>query len=407
MTIHRALTALTLASIWIVVSGVQAGSRPVTPVPDRFETIGAARRFARIVERVRDSNAPDLVGHKKWTSLVAKYRESIVACTTHEAFAQAVNHLIEESGVSHFHYYTSDDWSYWHVLATFGDDDESAHVAHVGIFPERIGDRWFVRGIFEGSPADRTRIRVGDELVTVDGAPFGPIKSFQGKEGQTVDLALRRKPTLLYHVEITPIKESLYAAMQDAILKSIRIIESDGHRFAYVHGWTLLGRSREYDKLTKLQDTVDGLLLDYRDGFGGTWGRALRFLLGRRKANDSERTNPGWRKPVVILTDDGTRSAKEIVVDAVQERNRAPLVGEPTPGHVISVGGVRRVGQDSLLVLPGEAYQLEGHPTNPDYFVTRDIPYCAGVDPQLEKAKEVLTLIIERQSLPRLNPVGR
>ena len=98
----------------------------------------------------------------------------------------------------------------------------------------------------------------------------------------------------------------------------------------------------------------------------------------------------------MILIADGTRSAKEIVVDAVQRAERAPLVGEPTPGAVTSVGAVRRVGKDGLLELPGQTFSLEGNPTLPDYPVKRDLPYCAGADPQMRKAKQVLTKLIRK-----------
>ena len=105
---------------------------------------------------------------------------------------------------------------------------------------------------------------------------------------------------------------------------------------------------------------------------------------------------PGWRRPVVILTSsDGTRSAKEIVVDAVKREQRAPLLGEPTPGHVISVGGFERIGKDALLMLPGMRFKLEGHPTEPDVLVKRDIRYCGGKDVQLDAAVALLSSMIE------------
>lgn len=165
---------------------------------------------------------------------------------------------------------------------------------------------------------------------------------------------------------------------------------------AYLHGWTLLGDGAEYDDLAELQPTADGLLLDYRDGFGGSWHNALGFLLGEDRGDDGERIHPRWGKPVVILTADGTRSAKEIVVDAVKRRRRAPLVGESTPGHVTSVGSVRRVGDDAILMLPGLRFRLEGTRTTPDYAVGRSIPYCGGADPQMRMAREVLADLIQR-----------
>ena len=56
-------------------------------------------------------------------------------------------------------------------------------------------------------------------------------------------------------------------------------------------------------------------------------------------------------------------------MDVVQRTGRAPLMGEPTPGAVTSVGGIQWIGKDGLLMLPGIPFELEGHPTQPDYLV--------------------------------------
>jgi len=262
-------------------------------------------------------------------------------------------------------------------------------VAHIGVFPQQIEGRWFVRGVLEGGPADRAGLLVGDELISVEKEPYSPIHSFLGTAGQTLTMKIRRRPELVLAIDLQPVRESLYGAMQRAIKKSIRIMD-DGHlQFAYLHGWTLLGDREEYRELAKLQPFVDGLVLDYRDGFGGHPSGPLAFLLGR-KDPWGKRLRPTWVKPVVILTADGTRSAKEIVVHAVQKADRAVLIGEPTPGDVTSIGAVRQVGSDGLLMLPGQVLELEGHSTKPDILMPRNIRYAAGADPQLKVALAVL-----------------
>jgi len=360
-------------------------------------SFNAVERFADIESRLERSNAVHLAGADKVRTLIARHREAIEACTTHPLFANAVNRLIDDIGLSHFHYYADNDWQYWHLRSAFLDHSDAGHVEHVGIIPERIENRWFIRGILEGSPADKMRLEVGDELLTVDGLPYSPVNALRGTAGETVTLRLRRRPAVSYEVIVAPKKESLYAALQRAMRKSIRTIRHEEHVFAYLHGWTLLGSGAEYTKLLRMQDDVDGLLLDYRDGFGGTWHRAEHFLLGQDGRNLAA-DDATWTKPLVILTGDGTRSAKEIVVYHVKEAGRAPLVGEPTPGHVISVGGVVPIGDDGLLMLPGLRFHQEGKPIVPDFLVRRDIRYCGGADLQLEFAKGLLGSLIRREN---------
>ncbi|MGD2108633.1 MAG: S41 family peptidase [Phycisphaerae bacterium] len=389
----RRLISVGLVSILVPVSAVLADehhrSSPVRK--DRARTSPAASRFAKIVDLIEDSNVPYIVGERRWARLVRQHRDTIEQAATHRAFADAVNALIRDAGVSHFQYFTDAEWQFWHMRSAFWKGDPETEVCHVGIIPERIDGRWFVRGILEGSPAAGTRISVGDELLTVDGEAYDPVSPFRGTADLPTVIRLRRRPGLVYSVNIVPVRESLYDAMQEAMPRSIDIIEHDGLRMAYLHAWTMLGSGGEYKELAKLQDRVDGLLLDYRDGFGGTWHAAERFLLGGGRRSDNR---SHWQKPVVILIADGTRSAKEIVVDAVQTAGRAPLIGEPTPGHVTSVGAIRRVGKDGLLELPGQTFSLEGNPTMPDYPVERRLPYCAGADPQMRKAKQVLSRLI-------------
>jgi carboxyl-terminal processing protease len=362
----------------------------------------ASWRFANILEHIEQSNLPKLVDSARWESLLRQYRPIIERAPTHRAFAKALNALFEASGSSHFAYFMQDDFCYWHLRSAFEGDKPETRVAHVGLFAQRIDGRWFVRGVFEGSAAGGGKIRVGDELLTVDGLPFEPIASFRGKAGESTVVKLRRKPGLTYSVKLTPVKESLHQALLRAVSKSIKIIEYDGRRLAYLHGWILLGPGDEYRRLLKLQPIVDGLLLDYREGFGGTWGVAQRFLIGKREDESSPFLAPRWTKPAVLLIGDGTRSAKEIIAARAQKTGRATLVGTATPGHVTSVGGLVRIGSDGLLLLPGHRFSLEGKPTQPDILVGREIPYCAGADPQLERAKEELIRLINER--PQMEP---
>ncbi|UCE59807.1 MAG: hypothetical protein JSU63_20485 [Phycisphaerales bacterium] len=354
-------------------------------------------RLDRIADLVDQSNVPNLVGSERWRTLLSTHRSNIERAESHSEFADAVNALLKDAGISHFHYYTDDDWPYWHLQSYFGSGGPETKVAHIGIFPRRIGDSWFVNGVLEGSPASSLDIRVGDELLTVDGLPFHPVASFRGKEETPVTLRLRRKPGLTLNIRVTPVKETLHKAFQRAIRQSVGTVEHAGLRFAYLHGWSLLGWGREYHRLLTMQSGVDGLLLDYRDGFGGSSDNAMNFFFG-----DSGTTGEGlghWVKPAVILTADGTRSAKEVVVDAVKQAGVATLVGTSTPGEVTSVGSVRRIGPDGLLMLPAHRTALEGKPTQPDYWVDRDIRYCAGADPQIKRAKEILVGLIREPAL--------
>ena len=357
-----------------------------------FDTDGATRRFAELSARLEEHGLPQMVGVARWNDMVADARPEIIRCRDHACFAEAVNRLFKTTTISHFHYYTDEEWGYWHLRSAFGVGDGDREVEHIGVFPERIEGRWFVRGVFESSPASKVDLRVGDELVEVNGEPFHSIRSFRGLAGTEARVTIARRPGARSTLTIPVVKQSLHQVVQRAMRDSVRVIEHGSRRFAYLHAWTLLGDGGEYEALGKLQDEVDGLLLDFRDGFGGSPFNARSFLLGRKKGEINPWVDdvPHWTRPVVILIADGARSAKEMVVYDVKKAGRAPLVGTPTPGDVTNVGAIRMVGADALVMLPGRKFALEDKPVYPDYLVPRDIRYAAGEDPQLDFAKELL-----------------
>ncbi|MCG3131580.1 MAG: hypothetical protein FLDDKLPJ_02384 [Phycisphaerae bacterium] len=361
--------------------------------PRRFEEEGAAARFAAILDAVKASPATILIGAERWEALVEAHRAGIEAATTHEEFAQRVNALFGATGQSHFAYDTDEEFAYWHLLSAFYRTPDTL-VEHIGLFPERIDGRWFIRGILEGSSAESLDLREGDELVSVGDRPFSPIRAFEGLAGQRVPLVVRRTPESQHTVTVTPVKESLAEAVGRAMKASVAYLPHREGVFAYAHLWMMLGDGGEYQALLGMQDRVDGVILDLRDGVGGTPAHGRQFLLGQKDPARSDQPLRTWVKPVVILIADGTRSAKELLVHDARKQGRAVLVGTPTPGHVTAVGGMPRVGADAVLILPGFRFDLEGKPTPPDVHVERDLRYAAGRDPQLDRAVEVLAELV-------------
>jgi carboxyl-terminal processing protease len=99
-------------------------------------------------------------------------------------------------------------------------------------------------------------------------------------------------------------------------------------------------------------------------------------------------------KNAALLINGGTRSGKETVAYGVKAHGLAKLVGERTGGAVV-FGQPFCLKDGSLLYLAVtdarvDGVRLEGHGVEPDVPVPFDIRYAAGVDPQRERALEVL-----------------
>ncbi len=144
-----------------------------------------------------DKDRLDAVG---WEQRAAAVRQSVVEAPSLEEAARRINALLGELKTSHTGLLTPDDVDYYVLLDVFrrrarrsrrwspsaSEGDRRAGYAGIGLFSARIDGRDFVDAVLEGSPAERAGLKVGDEIVSVDGAPYHPIRSFRGKIGEQV-----------------------------------------------------------------------------------------------------------------------------------------------------------------------------------------------------------------------------
>jgi carboxyl-terminal processing protease len=118
----------------------------------------------------------------------------------------------------------------------------------------------------------------------------------------------------------------------------------------------------------------------------------LRVLAGR---------NSKWRKPIVALIDNQTRSAKEMLAYEVKTRKLGVLVGQTTAGALLPAT-FAKVGSDSVLMYPAfslgrHSEAIEGKGVEPDIEVESPLPFSAGADPIRDAGmRKALELAAER-----------
>jgi C-terminal processing protease CtpA/Prc len=193
-----------------------------------------------------------------------------------------------------------------------------------------------------------------------------------------------------------------------AIRESIRTVERDGRRIGYLRLWAYAVSGVEdllADLLTSepLED-VDGLVLDLRGRWGGAPADAADMFVGRaphmtvtNREGEEHVANMRWRKPVVGIIDEGSRSGMEILAYGLKKAG-VPLVGTRTAGAVVA-GRAFRLRDNSLLEIAVldvhvDGERLEGNPVRPDIEVPFDLRYAAGSDPQLERALQEMSVLL-------------
>ena len=222
--------------------------------------------------------------------------------------------------------------------------------AGIGALIGSLGAKTIVTEPYEGFPAHVAGIKVGDELLSIDG------NNVQGKTTAETSAMLKGK-------QDTPVEVSIKRAGQTSPLtfKLIRKkIKINNVTFSSIIdskiGYIKLddftpGAGKEVEQaVVRLQGQgATGLILDLRDNPGGLLHEAVNianvFIPKGKEIVSTKGKMQEWNKsyttlnnpieltlPLVVLINGGSASASEIVAGSLQDYDRAVLVGQKTFG---------------------------------------------------------------------------
>ena len=317
--------------------------------------------FAEVVERIRE-----------------EYVEPVDEATLVE---NAIRSVVADLD-AHSRFLNEDDYADILISA-------SSHYSGVGLDVSVDDGRVTVVRPLEGAPAERAGILPNDVVVSVDDVPIDPentqdaISRMRGEAGTTVTLDVMRDGE----------DDSLRFALTRAEVR-LTTVHTDylGEGFAYIRLSSFTDGTGEElreatDELLSEHD-LQAVVLDMRDNPGGTLGAAVEvadafmeeglIVRGEGRIDEArfvENATPGDvidGRMLVVLVDRRSASASEIVAAALQENQRARVVGERTFGK----GSVQTV----IPLADGGALKL----TTSEYFTPsgRSID-GTGVEPDL------------------------
>lgn len=391
-TIRSVLVVVLLTCVGVGAKGKHTHFQ--TPPADLWQ-----ERAREVVALVRD-HFYDGPRAAAWAKDHAEYAQGV---RTAQEFTERMKAALAKLKTSHTGYYTPAEVEYYGLLAIFRPalDIPPVEVESVGMDVRQDG---FVRVVFPGGPAATAGVRRGDKVLRADGQPFHPILSLQGKAGRPVTLTVQRQqdgPLLNLTVvprRVDPKQEWLQAQRQSA-----RVIPVNGRQVAYLSFYSCAGQEHADVLQEVMQEQfreADALVLDFRDGWGGCNPALVNLfntmppvLTQTGRDGKTHQFDRQWRKPLVLLINEGSRSGKEVVAHALQKHRRATLVGTRTAGAVLG-GRCFLLADRSLLYLAVtdvrvDGERLEGQGVPPDVEVKDKLPYANGADPQLDKALDV------------------
>lgn len=263
-------------------------------------------------------------------------------------------------------------------------EEQSGHYFGVGMMVGEPEGKAVVIYPFEKSPAFRAGLRPGDEIVAVDDKSTakldveGVSALLKGPQNTQVQVQVKRngvKDPLWFHLtraEVPRDSVNYYFWLKPGIafLKIDSFNENTG---------------REVDQaLAHLgENQIRGLILDLRGNPGGILQEAVavsdRFLKkgqgivshhGRASAEVKFAARHGERSseyPIVVLVNHGTASAAEIVSGALQDHDRAWILGEKTFGKGLVQAPYPLSGDTALLLTIAHYYTPSGRLIQRDY----------------------------------------
>ena len=279
----------------------------------------------------------------------------------------------------------------------------------------RPDGKLFIVAPLEGSPAERAGLRRGDLILAVNGESIEglslleAVNKIRGPKGSEVRLLVRHLGAA-NEVELTVLRDKIP-------LESVLVRSRPEDRFAHIRLTTFFADTPEKlaDAIREQQSNgAEGLILDVRDNPGGLLGSVIEVvsmfiddgLVLYEIDSDGQRSdhpvrNPGAFAdiPLVVLTNEGSASASEIVAGALQDYGRAPVVGAKTFGKG-SVNLLRRLSNGGGLYLTFAKWYtpngrlIEGNGIEPDHEVTSRDRQTAETK-QFEKAVEVMESLVK------------
>ncbi len=281
----------------------------------------------------------------------------------------------------------------------------------VGLMLEETPEGSVIVSVLEGTPADTAGIAEGERIVSVDGEDVAdqPLENIvakvKGDPGTSVVLGLDGGDAGARELRITRAEFDVPIVVTETLDGDVGYIELR----QFVDG---AGEQVREAVATMMNDGAAGIVLDLRNNPGGLLNEAIGvasvFIEDGAIVSVEERggTSETYEAvddafedvPLVVLVDDHSASASEIVAGAVQDAERGPVVGESTFGKG-TVQTIAQLSDGSGVKFTTARYSTPSGDSIEGVGVTPDVEVAAGDpdetdglddDPQLQAAVEEL-----------------
>ena len=219
----------------------------------------------------------------------------------------------------------------------------------IGALIRRIGDDTYIAEPYEGNPAEKSGLKAGDKIISIDG------KAMHKKSSDEVSTALKGPKGTTIKVEIERINEgnkTISITRDEIKIPDVPYFGMVDKEIGYIklNSFTQTAASDVRSAIEKLtQDGMSKLVLDLRDNGGGLLIEAVKIVnffvpkntvvvSTKGRVKEENRVYTTLEEPIdtdiplAILVDGGSASASEIVAGSLQDLDRAVILGQTSYG---------------------------------------------------------------------------
>ncbi len=219
----------------------------------------------------------------------------------------------------------------------------------IGALIRKIGEHTFIAEPYEGNPAHSAGLRAGDKIISIDGKSMKGLasdevsSSLKGPKGTTIKIEVEREKEGIKTISVTRDEIKLPDVPYSGMINS-----STG--YIKLNSFTQTAASDVKTAFNQLKEQgMKELVLDLRGNGGGLLIEAVKIVNMFVKKGETVVTTKGrvaeenrvyktlenpldLEIPLVILIDEGSASASEIVAGSIQDLDRGVVVGETSFG---------------------------------------------------------------------------
>ena len=312
--------------------------------------------------------------------------------------------------------------------------DTSGELTGVGIqiVKDKETDDLIIFSPIEGTPAYKAGIKAKDKILSIDDISTEgmlldeAVKLIRGKRGTKVKLEILRgsksffKVILREKIEIKTVSSKLNQTKDGLLIGYVRIQQFNANA------------SRETRNAIEDLETknVEGYVLDLRDNPGGLLDSSIEIsrqfinkgiivsTLSKDGLKETKRGNGQaiTKKPLVVLVNEGSASASEIVSGAIKDNKRGKLVGKKTFGKGL-VQSIRTLVDGSGLTVTVAKYLTPNGTDINKSGIVPDIEVKMNINPILQREigtrkdkqyrageKELINIINRKNQISEFNP---